>query len=77
MLTIKNIVIGVSESGDAGCTNGNYDIPVSISLDNGEVVQEYTCRCGAGCSGNFAVNRFAVGMQFPSVDDIIDYGYAD
>lgn len=77
MVKIKNIVWGVSENGNAGCNNGNYDIPVDIVLDNHEKLTVRTCRCGCSCSGSFAVNRFAIGMTFPFVDSIIEYGYKE
>lgn len=37
-MKITSIVWGQSESGNAGCNNGNYDIPVTVSFDTGKIV---------------------------------------
>ena len=53
---ITKIERGASISGDAGCTNGNYDIPVKIRFDTGTIAMAHTCRCGNGrmlCPGMF------------------------
>lgn len=45
---ITSIEYGASVSGNAGCTNGNYDIPIKIRFDTGTVAMAHTCRCGNG-----------------------------
>lgn len=59
--TITEIIRGQSLSGDAGCTNGNYDIPVCVRFSDGTSMRDYTCRCNSGCNGSFRVNWLEIG----------------
>lgn len=52
-MKIKRISLGESASGNAGCNNGNYDIPVVVEFDNGERVEDHTCGCCCGCNDTF------------------------
>ncbi len=36
---ITSIEYGASISGNAGCNNGSYDVPVTIRFDTGTVAQ--------------------------------------
>lgn len=74
-MKITNIVWGQSESGNAGCNNGNYDIPVTVSFDTGETVTVETCRCGSGCSGSYAANLIEVGQEFSDMSEFYEFGY--
>lgn len=66
---ITNIIYEKSISGNAGCTNGNYDVPVKIRFDTGTVAMAHTCRCGNGCNGAFPASRCRPGLEFGSVRD--------
>lgn len=66
---ITSIERGASISGNAGCTNGNYDIPVKIRFDTGTVAMAHTCRCGNGCNGSFPANWCKLGLEFESIRD--------
>ena len=72
-MKITKIWVGESESGHAGCNNGNYDVPVKIFFDNGEVAETQTCGGGKGCSGSFPLSLCKVGDQFWYCSD----GYYD
>ena len=76
-MKIKNISLGQSASGNAGCTNGNYDVPVTVSFDTGATATVETCRCGNGCSGSYAANRLEVGAEFSDWADFYEFGYQD
>ncbi len=59
--TIIEIIYGKSLSGNAGCNNGNYDIPVCIRFSDGTCILDYTCRCGCGCNDTFRVRGLDIG----------------
>lgn len=56
-----------SVSGNAGCNNGNYDVPVHILYTDRTVETVYTCRCGQGCSNSFPANYLKIGMTYGEV----------
>lgn len=66
---ITSIEYGASISGDAGCNNGNYDIPVKIRFDTGTVAMAHTCACGNGCNGLFPANWCKLGLEFENIRD--------
>lgn len=66
---ITSIEYGASVSGDAGCNNGNYDVPVTIRFNTGIVARVHTCACGNGCSNSFPANWCKVRMEFRSISD--------
>lgn len=66
---ITNVERFTSISGNAGCNNGNYDIPVKIRFNTGDVAMAYTCACGAGCNGTFPASRCKIGLEFASISD--------
>lgn len=68
-MKIERIKVGFSASGNAGCNNGNYDIPVKIFFDNGEVGETQTCGCGNGCNGSFPLHSCKVGLAFNSIEE--------
>lgn len=68
-MKVTKIWVGESESGNAGCNNGNYDVPVKIFFDNGEVAETQTCGCGNGCSGSFPLSLCKVGLEFNSIEE--------
>lgn len=70
---ITSIEYGASVSGDAGCNNGNYDVPVTIRFDTGIVARVHTCACGNGCSNSFPANWCKVGMEFRSISDFWEW----
>lgn len=67
---ITAIITGDSLSGNAGCTNGNYDIPVVVKLSTGHVITGYTCRCGCGCNGSFDLRHLYVGDNMEIVKNV-------
>lgn len=67
---IAKITNGYSISGNAGCNNGNYDIPVHILYTDRTVETVYTCGCGQGCSNSFPANYLRVGMTYKEVCDV-------
>lgn len=64
MIKITGIECMGSESGEAGCTNGKYDVEYVVSFDDGTQGTVYSCRCGNGCNGSFPINRVKIGMEF-------------
>lgn len=76
-MKIKNIAWGESPSGNAGCNNGNYDVPVKVSFDTGATATVETCRCGNGCSGSYAANLLEVGQEFANMAEFYEFGYQD
>ena len=68
-MKIKEIEWGTSESGNAGCNNGNYDVPVTVTFDDGQTAQVFTCACGNGCSGSFPANLLSVGQEYRDLDE--------
>lgn len=77
MYEIKEIIIGNSESGNAGCNNGIYDRFVMIGFTNGLYLTETTCRCGCGCSGSFPANRLKIGTKYNSIQELYDSIYEE
>ena len=69
-MKIKSITWGTSFSGNAGCNNGVYDVPVTIEWDNGRTFTEHTCACGNGCSNTFPCALLKVGMDFDDYYDL-------
>lgn len=67
---IAKITNCYSMSGNAGCNNGNYDIPVHILYTDRTVETVYTCACGQGCSNSFPANYLRVGMSYKDVCDV-------
>lgn len=69
-MKIKSITWGTSVSGNTGCNNGVYDVPVTIEWDNGRTFTEHTCACGNGCSNTFPCALLKVGMDFDDYYDL-------
>ena len=78
-MKIKEIIVGESLSGNPGCNNGNYDIPVTVVFDNGQTYHDVACGCGHGCNGTFPLSSVSVGDEFIDQDEFIDtlYGPED
>lgn len=78
-MKIKEIIVGESLSGNPGCSNGIYDIPVTVVFDNGQTYHDFACRCGHGCNGTFPLSSVSVGDEFADLDGFIDalYGSED
>lgn len=64
MRKIKEIQYIGSESGNPGCTNGNYDEEYSVVFEDGTKENVYSCRCGNGCGGSFPINRLTIGQEY-------------
>ena len=67
---IAKITNCYSISGNAGCNNGNYDVPVHIIYTDRTVETVYTCGCGQGCSNSFPANFLRVGMSYKDVCNV-------
>lgn len=76
-MKIARIIWGPSASGNAGCTNGNYDVSVSVYFDTGATATVDTCRCGNGCGGSYAANRLEVGQEFEDLAEFYEFGYQE
>lgn len=74
-VTITKIIKGKSLFGNAGCTNGNYNIPVCVLFSDGTSMCEYTCPCG--CNETFRLDRLEVGDPAEKALEYNPWTYAE